>query len=234
MDILRYKSLLRHQKKFIFDFQKYAEPITDSFYAKMNFVNPLAVNWKSYMNFFENYYDPTVKKRNLIVGLNPGKNGANKTGVPFTDPTNAHDHLGMANCKSDTVRESSSEKLFPLFLKSFNGDMHAFFNHYHLANILPYGVTQRKTFETNVGFLELMKIPQLKKEAEYNLENMISIFAPEYIIAVGSKSYDFIRKFVHRNYDNIIVVQGAHPSRDSQFTEIEKRRWLYLLKKLLI
>lgn len=234
MDILRYRSMLKHQRNFKFDFSQYIHPVTDSFYVKMNFINPLAIHWKSYMNFFENYYDPTIKKRNLIVGLNPGKNGANKTGVPFTDPTNAHNHLGMANCQRNAVRESSSERIFPLFLKSFNNDMLTFFNHYHLANILPYGVTLRKTLETNVDFLELMKIPQLNNEAEYNLENMISVFAPEYIIAVGSRSYDFIRKFVHRKYDNIIVVQAAHPSRATQFTEIEKQRWLYLLKKLLI
>lgn len=228
-----YISLLKKYKLNTFNFNNYAEANNKESYNDISFVNPIDMFWEEHIKFVNRFYRVN-KSRNLILGLNPGKNGANKTSVAFTDPFNAIRYLNM-DLVNDEVREFSSTRLFPLFLEAFDHDIDAFFDSYVLTNVLPYGATIPGIREDkNVKFSELYRIPEFKGWATTHLEELINIFNPRYIIAVGKDVHTKVREYLRYNNSNVIAIQAAHPAYATYFTETEKQRWINLLRSLKI
>lgn len=222
--------MLEDYKKLLIDIREETfENIDSNIFAEINFINPLKLHWKEHIEFLERYYSEG-NKRNLILGLNPGKDGCNKTGIAFTDPFNAINYLKM-NVNYNARRERSSEKLFPLFTEAFENDINSFFNNYLLSNLLPFGaVKQGKQELINVKYEELLRIPLFKKWTEVHLDGLIKIFNPSYIIAVGEGVHKSIRQILRYKYPQIIVIQAAHPAIGTFFTNVEKERWIKILK----
>jgi hypothetical protein len=170
------------------------------------------------------------KDDDLILGLNPGKNGCNKTSVAFTDPYIARNDLKM-DIPYDPQRENSSKKLFPLFLEVFNNVISKFFEHIVLTNILPLGAVKPGKAELiNVNFNELTKLLFFSELCNFHINRLINIFEPRYISAVGEDGYKFIRNFLRNNYPEIILIQAAHPASEIYFTNVEKQRWIKMLQ----
>ena len=46
--------------------------------------------------FYEKFYNDDAK-RFLVLGINPGRNGAGITGIPFTDPVKLEARFGIPN-----------------------------------------------------------------------------------------------------------------------------------------
>lgn len=216
-----YLELLAKIRDFRFQFDEHPE---------YKFVNPLTQHWQEHVNFLKRFY--TKKEpRSIILGLNGGKDGFNKTSIAFTDPTVARSTLRM-KIPSDSKREPSSEKLFPLFLKAFDQDISTFFDHYHLANLLPFGVTAHgQTEPVNVDFKAIIKTPQLAAFAEMHALALIRIFKPSYMIAVGQDVNDFLRKILRNRCPDVIVIPAVHPARNTFFTPVEQERWVHILKR---
>jgi hypothetical protein len=224
----RYTKLLSSYREINFDFIEYAKKSNNQKYNQYSFINPLALHWQEHIDFLNRFYKKN-SCRNLIIGLNPGKNGCNKTSVAFTDPTAARTFLKM-NITADTIRESSSEKLYPIFLEVFNQDIGEFFNHYHLTNLLPFGVTRPgKVKDINVKFRELISIPDFEKIAKKHVNELISIYKPKFIIAVGQDVQMFLRKILRTKFPEVIIIGAVHPAYDSHFTEVERQRWIHLI-----
>lgn len=196
-----------------------------------DFVNPLNEHWSVHMDFLDEFYKHTQQKRNLIIGINPGKDGANKTSIAFTDPYNAREYLNL-NLENVQNRENSSSRLYPLFLKEFDNDMKAFFNIFHLTNLYPFGATIPGVRGIkNMKFEHLKKIPHFKEVVDTHLKGLVSIFKPDIIIAVGGNVYSEVRRHLKENNNgDVIVIQAIHPAYASKFNDTEKKRWRKILR----
>ncbi|MGG1639123.1 uracil-DNA glycosylase family protein [Paenibacillus sp. NRS-1760] len=225
----QYIELLKQFKNFTFDFAQYEEETRATEYGMYHFVNPLDNYWREHINFLNRYYSNECS-RNIIMGLNPGKDGCNKTSVAFTDPTAARDILRM-NLPFDPIREPSSEKLYPIFLQEFNNDISEFFNHYHLTNLLPYGVTKLGIVEQiNVKFDKIISIPRFNEFASLHVHGLIDLFNPKFIIAVGLDVQKFLRNILKNDYPDVIIIPAVHPAYNTHFTDVEKKRWGNILR----
>lgn len=85
-------------------------------------------NWDIVEQFYNRYYK-TPYPKTVICGINPGKNGAGKTGIPFLDFSSVSKLLDSIN-KSDTER---SAQFFYDVIKDIG--IEKFFNSFYVTNI---------------------------------------------------------------------------------------------------
>jgi hypothetical protein len=120
------------------------------FYKSLSFDDELIPNEIEVMNpfndstilninkeFYEKYY-PDNNKRIFLIGINPGRFGGGMTGIPFTDPINLENILGIKNSLTKK-HELSSRFVYDVILAS--GGASLFFSRYYLTAISPLGFT---------------------------------------------------------------------------------------------
>ena len=79
------------------------------------------------------YADP--QPRVALLGINPGRFGAGRTGVAFTDPTALTQHCGIAHDVPPTRQELSSQFVYA-FITALGGPA-AFYRHFYIGSIYP-------------------------------------------------------------------------------------------------
>jgi hypothetical protein len=88
--------------------------------------------------FYENYYHNTNTKRVVLCGINPGKKGAGKTGVPFLDNYSLKNLItGVAG----DDREISASFIYSI-IQEIGVDK--FYNSVYLTNFSWYGYVDKK------------------------------------------------------------------------------------------
>jgi hypothetical protein len=95
--------------------------------------------------FHDKYYVDNVP-RIVLCGINPGRNGAGKTGVPFLD---FHSLSHLLPCIDNHDRELSAEFIYDIILR-FGAEK--FFKHVYLTNVSWFGFANLKG---NVNYYEL-------------------------------------------------------------------------------
>lgn len=93
-------------------------------------------------SFYTKYYN-TSQQRNLILGINPGRNGAGETGIPFTDSKRLR-----ANCFIDNPfrsYETSSEFVYRM-IEAYGG-VKEFYSNFFISSVSPIGfVKENKNY----------------------------------------------------------------------------------------
>jgi hypothetical protein len=85
--------------------------------------------------FYQKYYQDE-KKRIFLIGINPGRFGGGITGIPFTDPVNLQEVLGIPN-RFEKKHELSSRFVYEVIERM--GGAQQFFSHCYLTAVSPYG-----------------------------------------------------------------------------------------------
>jgi hypothetical protein len=94
---------------------------------------------KDVLNFLEAFYHKYYAdnhKRTFLIGINPGRFGGGITGIPFTDPVNLQQVLGIYN-GLDKKHELSSRFIYEVVDRV--GGPAVFFGQCYLTALSPYG-----------------------------------------------------------------------------------------------
>ncbi|WP_020619266.1 uracil-DNA glycosylase family protein [Paenibacillus daejeonensis] len=177
---------------------------------KISVLNGFTQQAATVREFYRRFYGMSTKPRIVLCGINPGRNGAGKTGVPFLDFLSLSKMLPGISSKD---RESSAQFIYEV-IQTIGRER--FFNHVYLTNISWFGFVQKadrttknlnyyglpaieqKVFTT--GFLEEMEIVQpriilpLSQEVEKSLLSMK---------AQGLLAYDIGPRLNHPYYCSI-------------------------------
>ena len=86
-------------------------------------------------DFYERFYNDDLK-RYLILGINPGRNGAGITGIPFTDPVKLEQRFGIAN-DFQKKTELSADFIYTM-IDAFGG-AEKFYRKFFINSISPLG-----------------------------------------------------------------------------------------------
>ena len=88
--------------------------------------------------FYRKYYNDT-DLRTLLLGINPGRNGAGLTGVGFTDPILMEEKCGIPNTLEKCSELSAS---FICEVVEAYGGPEAFYGDFLFSTVLPFGLLQ--------------------------------------------------------------------------------------------
>ncbi|MCK6695739.1 MAG: DUF4918 family protein [Thermoanaerobaculia bacterium] len=97
--------------------------------------------------FYKKYYDDT-QRRQLILGINPGRFGAGLTGVPFTDPKRLEEKCGIP-FPGPKAHEPSSVFVYEVI--DAYGGASRFYRDFYINSVCPLGFV-RKTERGEVNY----------------------------------------------------------------------------------
>ena len=156
-------------------------------------------NWNNIEEFYSKYYKNTHPKV-VICGINPGKNGAGKTGVPFVDFNSLSKLLPNVN-ETDIER---SAQFFYEIIEHFGAEK--FFETFYVTNISWVGFIQNGK---NVNYYNLsIKV----KELIFNIyKSEIDAINPTTIISL-SQEVQKTNKALFEGDENIELKSLPHPN----------------------
>jgi len=180
--------------------------------------------------FYHKYYQDT-RRRRFIIGINPGRNGAGVTGVPFTDTKRLEKACGIT-MKSAHTHEISSVFLYEM-IEAYGGT-EDFYRDFYINSPFPLAIIRQTAagtwlnanyyddpllFNTLKGFM----IESLKKHIDVGLDT-------SEVFVLGIKNADFIAKLnvEEKLFDKLTPLE--HPRFIQQYKSKDKQ--LYIDKYL--
>lgn len=181
--------------------------------------------------FYHKYYNDTTKRK-FIIGINPSRNGAGVTGVPFTDTKRLESVCGI-KMKSAHTHEISSVFVYDI-IQAFGG-VEDFYRQFYINSPFPLAIVRRskegnflnanyyddkKLFECVKGFM----IDSLEKHISLGLDT-------SEVFVLGKKNAEFLTKLNKEKnlFDKMTVLE--HPRYIQQYKSKEKQ--LYIDKYIL-
>lgn len=181
--------------------------------------------------FYHKYYNDT-NKRKFIIGINPSRNGAGVTGVPFTDTKRLESVCGIP-MHSVHTHEVSSVFVYDM-IEAFGG-VTDFYSRFYINSPFPLAIVKRskegnflnanyyddkKLFESVKGFM----IASLEKHISLGLDT-------SEVFVLGKKNVEFLTKLNKEKtlFDKMTVLE--HPRYIQQYKSKEKQ--LYIDKYIL-
>ena len=213
---------------------KLFEELENKYLNNSIFINILAENKVEYLTGFledkENVYRFYNKFYSLgypkivLCGINPGKNGAGKTGIPFID------YKSLSKIFEDIKRcdsERSAKYVFKLI--EYIG-IEKFFRNIYLTNFSFLGFTKNKK---NINYYELP--PKAVDIIHENFIYEMNIVNPDFIISLSKDVYDHINSIFSGTNINIKYRLPhpnycSFPSREGIYLD----QYLALLKNIII
>jgi hypothetical protein len=182
-------------------------------------------------SFYRKFYDDSAK-RYLILGINPGRNGAGVTGIPFTDSKRLIEKCGLSIPGLSTF-ETSSVFIYEM-IEAFGGT-EKFYSKFFISAVCPLGFTaiSSKGQNINYNYYDSRKltvavmdfiISNLKKQLDFGIEHDVC-----FCLGTG-KNYSFIMQLNSelKLFDRIIPLE--HPRYVMQYKT--KQKDLYIKKYL--
>lgn len=181
--------------------------------------------------FYHKYYNDT-DKRKFIIGINPSRNGAGVTGVPFTDTKRLELVCGIPIHSAHT-HEISSVFVYDM-IEAFRG-VEDFYSQFYINSPFPLAIVKKskdgnflnanyyddkKLFEAVKGFM----IDSLQKHISLGLDT-------SEVFVLGKKNAEFLTKLNKEKnlFDKMTVLE--HPRYIQQYKSKEKQ--LYIDKYIL-
>lgn len=162
--------------------------------------------------FWDRYYAQAVP-RSVICGLNPGRFGAGKTGIPFLD----FQSLSQLMPGVDRQDSEKSAAFFYKVIQAYGSD--AFFRHFYVTNV------------ASVGFLcdgRNLNYPDLPKAAlaivEANFCEEMKIVKPTCLISLGTAVQHTARKLLSLDVD--CTLRLPHPAWVATYRSREMEKWV--------
>lgn len=173
-------------------------------------------------------------KRQLVLGINPGRLGAGATGISFTDTKRLREVCGINNIDFDTHEPSS---VFIYKMINAYGGPKQFYKHYYLNCVFPLGFLQQNKkgnwvncnyYDYNYLF-DMVKpyiISSLKKQIEFGVDT-------SKCYSLGKKNAVFLDKINKEEhlFDQIIAL--PHPRYIVQYKNKEMAAYTDVYLKAL-
>jgi hypothetical protein len=103
--------------------------------------------------FYEKFYNDG-SKRFLILGINPGRNGAGITGIPFTDPIKLETRFSISN---DFQKKPELSADFIYMMIDTYGGPEKFFRKFFINSVSPLGFIQNGK---NINYYDIPALRQ--------------------------------------------------------------------------
>lgn len=181
--------------------------------------------------FYHKYYNDS-EIRKFIIGINPSRNGAGVTGVPFTDSKRLKDICGI-EMKSAYTHEISSVFVYDM-IEAFGGT-ELFYQNFYINSPFPLAII-RKTKENkwiNANYYDDKTLFEMVKDFMIDsLKKHISVgIDTSKVFVLGKKNADFIQKLNReaKLFDELKILE--HPRYIQQYKSKEKQ--LYIDKYIL-
>jgi hypothetical protein len=196
-------------------------------------VNPFVLNPETLQiseAFYHKYYNDH-QSRKLILGINPGRNGAGVTGIPFTDTKRLESECGII-MKSVYSHEVSSVFVYEM-INAYGGPVQ-FYKHYFITSAFPLAIVQKNNknewinanyYDDNqlYEYLKPFMITSLKTQIDFGLD-------VNEIYVLGKKNAQFISKLNKEAslFDRLTILE--HPRYIQQYKT--KQKQIYIDKYL--
>lgn len=173
---------------------------------------------KFYEHFYKNNY-PKI----ILCGINPGRLGAGKTGIPFIDFDTLREIFitifGISGFPSESER---SAQFIKYVIENFEGRYASFFNNVYLTNFSFLGYTKENK---NINYYELPC--HLKKFIEEMFIYEMDIIRPKVIIPLSVDVANSLSKI--EKFKNLTIAERLpHP----YWCSFEKRKEEQMIKYL--
>ena len=182
--------------------------------------------------FYHKYYSDN-RQRRFIIGINPSRNGAGVTGVPFTDSKRLESDCGIS-MKSARTHEVSSVFIYDM-IEAYGGT-EQFYSEFYINSPFPLAIIRETksgnwlnaNYYDDPQLFEMVKdfmIESLKKHINLGL-NTSEVFV------LGKKNAVFVEKLnkIEKMFDKLTVLE--HPRYIQQYKSKEKE--LYIDKYLRV
>jgi len=192
-------------------------------------LNPYLDNietWKVMDQFYHKYYNDN-RQRRFIIGINPSRNGAGVTGVPFTDTKRLKSDCGIEMTSAHT-HEISSVFMYDM-IKAFGG-VNSFYAQFYINSPFPLAIIQQgkngqwlnANYYDDKSLFEAVKpfmITTLKKHISMGLDT-------SEVFVLGKKNLSFITKInkEEKLFDKMTVLE--HPRYIQQYKSKEKELFI--------
>lgn len=177
--------------------------------------------------FYRKFYSDNQPRR-LILGINPGRFGAGKTGIPFTDTERLTENCGIPFGTFQT-RETSSVFVYEVI--GAYGGVRKFYDNFYISSVCPLGFTVRSKRGNTVNYNYYDD--KALTEAVYNfirqsLRAQIDFgLKTDVVYSLGSgKNMDFLQKFNAREGFFGKIVPLAHPRYVMQYKSGQKDQFI--------
>ena len=165
--------------------------------AGFQVMNPFLDNpetMKVMSEFYHKYYNDN-RKRRFIIGINPSRNGAGVTGVPFTDTKRLDNVCGI---KMESARTHEVSSVFVYDLIEAYGGADLFYNDFYINSPFPLAIIRESkggnwlnaNYYDDRMLFNLVKeymIESLKKHIDLGLDT-------DEVFILGVKNANFIAK----------------------------------------
>ena len=197
--------------------------------AGFQVMNPFLDNtetMKVMSEFYDKYYNDN-RKRRFIIGINPSRNGAGVTGVPFTDTKRLESSCGI---RMESARTHEVSSVFVYDMIEAYGGTESFYNDFYINSPFPLAIIREskegnwlnanyyddpKLFKFVKGFM----IDSLKKHIDLGLDT-------SEVFILGKKNADFITRLnaEEKMFDKLTALE--HPRYIQQYKSRYKQLYI--------
>ena len=184
--------------------------------------------------FYNKYYHDTAPRK-LLLGINPGRHGAGRTGVPFTDSKRLESILSI-DARGIRTHEPSSIFIYALIQEW--GGAEAFYREFYINSPLPLGllrITQRGT-QVNANYYDT---PALQRTTQPFIVSSIERYTTmplrtDVVWCLGQgKNYSSLKKLnAEKNYFQQLIPL-PHPRYIVQYKSKEMRAYIQAMAQRL-
>ncbi len=176
--------------------------------------------------FYGKFYRDNLK-RNLILGINPGRLGAGATGIPFTDTKRLRDACGI-DVYGFQTHEPSSVFVYET-IDAFGG-AEAFYSRFYISSVCPLGfISVKDGKEVNYNYYDSKALEKsiasfalqtIKEQLDFGINRDVC-----YCLGTG-KNYTFLTKLNSENnlFEKIIPLE--HPRYIMQYKSAQKNTYI--------
>lgn len=191
--------------------------------------------FETVVKFYQKFYND-CRKRNLILGINPGRHGAGVTGIPFTDTSRLKEKCGLT-IPGIKTHEPSSAFIYEMI--DHYGGPARFYNDFYIGAVSPLGFTIQKPGgkEVNYNYYDSkalkdsvlsFAIDSLKKQISFGIEKNICFclgIGKNFRFLSGLNSeYHFFNKIEPLEHPRFIMQYRAKQKHFYIETYVEKLR----------
>ncbi|MDR2204933.1 MAG: SMUG2 DNA glycosylase family protein [Flavobacteriaceae bacterium] len=171
--------------------------------------------------FYRKYYNDSGQRK-FILGINPGRNGAGTTGIPFTDTKRLKSECGI-EMKSARTHEISSVFVYEM-IAAFGG-AEKFYKEFYINSPFPLAILRyTKNGWLNANYYDDRQLfeavkPFMKESLKKHIALGLDV---SQVFVLGKKNADFISKLNKEEnfFDKIAVLE--HPRYIQQYKSKEK------------